>query len=88
MLDVFLLRLRGNSVRKRIILLSLDIAIILLATLIAVLLRDNFETRLIQWEGVAPYLKATVVSAVPVLLLFGLDRALRVALNVYSEKAS
>lgn len=62
--------------RKRIILLSLDIAIILLATLIAVLLRDNFETRLIQWEGVAPYLKATVVSAVPVLLLFGLDRAI------------
>ena len=62
--------------RKRIILLMLDVAIILIATLLAVLLRDNFETRYSQLEALAPYFKATAFTAVPVLCMFGLDRAI------------
>ena len=62
--------------RKRIILLFLDVAIIVLATTLAVLLRDNFETRIIQFQGLLPYFTATALTSVIVLSLFGLDRAI------------
>ena len=62
--------------RKRIILLFLDVAIILLATILAVLLRDNFETRALQLQGQLPYFVATALTSLTVLSLFGLDRAI------------
>lgn len=62
--------------RKRIILLFLDVNIILLATLLAVLLRDNFETRVVHLQGLSPYFTATALTSLIVLSLFGLDRAI------------
>ncbi|MEQ1694729.1 MAG: sugar transferase [Hyphomicrobiaceae bacterium] len=62
--------------RKRFILLLLDVAIILLATMLAVLLRDNFETRFTQFQGLIPYFAATALTSLIVLSLFGLDRAI------------
>lgn len=59
--------------RKRIILLFLDVTIILLATLLAVLLRDNFETPNSQLTGLLPYFCATALTSVMMLSLFGLD---------------
>lgn len=62
--------------QKRIILMFLDVAIIFLATLLAVLLRDNFETRPAQLQGLIPYFVATALTSLVVLSLFGLDRAI------------
>jgi lipopolysaccharide/colanic/teichoic acid biosynthesis glycosyltransferase len=67
----------GNeTVRKRILLLVSDLTVILTATILAILLRDNFETNFARFEAMGPYLKATAFASVPLLCLFGLDRAI------------
>ncbi len=62
--------------RKRIILLVVDLIIIMAATVLAILLRDNFETNFAQFEAMGPYLKATAFATVPALCLFRLDRSI------------
>jgi lipopolysaccharide/colanic/teichoic acid biosynthesis glycosyltransferase len=58
------------------LLLLLDIVLILLATLSAILLRDNFETSPARLMEVLPYLISTVAVSALILPLFGINRAI------------
>jgi lipopolysaccharide/colanic/teichoic acid biosynthesis glycosyltransferase len=57
-------------------LLFIDIFIIMMAILISLVLRDNFESSYERILGLSPYLLATVVSSALVLPLFGLNRSI------------
>lgn len=59
---------------KRILLLFIDLCIILFSTIVAVALRDNFETTTTQLMALLPYLGITLATSIPVLLLFGANR--------------
>jgi FlaA1/EpsC-like NDP-sugar epimerase len=53
-----------------------DMSIIALATLVAQLLRDNFETRVEQLAALAPYLTVTMVGGVLAVWSLGLNRSI------------
>lgn len=63
----------GLAVRA-LILLSADVALILLSTFLALFLRENFEISAGRFAELVPYLLATFVAAVTVFPLAGLNR--------------
>jgi lipopolysaccharide/colanic/teichoic acid biosynthesis glycosyltransferase len=56
--------------------LLIDLCLIALATLSALVLRENFDISLGKVQSLLPYLGATLMVAVPVLSTFGLDRSI------------
>ena len=63
-------------VMRGLILLSVDVALILLATLLAFVLRENFEIPGKLFAEFAPYLLATLIAALAVFPLAGLNRSM------------
>src|SRR5262245_8439629 len=62
--------------RHRLVLASVDLCLIALATLCAQLLRDSFETRPEQAMTLLPYLGLTLVAAIPSLAVFKLNQSI------------
>src|SRR5262249_51498307 len=60
----------------RYVLLSVDLLLIAASTMSALILRDNLEISSVRMLAVLPYLLLTLLAAVPVLLLAGLNRTL------------
>src|SRR5690242_4787303 len=60
----------------RYVLLSIDLLLIAASTMSALILRDNLEISSVRMLAVLPYLLLTLLAAVPVLLLAGLNRTL------------
>src|SRR5262249_7376054 len=60
----------------RYVLLSVDLLLIAASTMSALILRDNLEISSLRMLSVLPYLLLTLLAAVPVLLLAGLNRTL------------
>lgn len=60
----------------RLVLLLIDVALIAAATLLALVLRDNFEVSLPRLQALLPYFSATLVAAAVVLVLSGANRAI------------
>lgn len=60
----------------RFVLLVLDLGLIALATVCALLLRDNFETRPEQMRALMPYLGLTLGTSSLVLAALGLNRSI------------
>lgn len=60
----------------RVVLLLIDLCLIAIATLCALLLRDNLVLSVGKLFDLLPYLGATLVAATVVLHVFGLNRAL------------
>ena len=58
------------------LLLLTDIALILAATLFAVILRDNFEISHLRLVSLAPYFALTTAAAASLLPIFGVTRAI------------
>jgi lipopolysaccharide/colanic/teichoic acid biosynthesis glycosyltransferase len=58
-----------------LVLLFVDVALILLATLLALLLRENFEISAERLAGLMPYLLATLISALAIFPIAGLNRS-------------
>lgn len=58
----------------RVMLLFVDVLLIAIATVFALFLRDNLDISAPRLAQLLPYLAATVTAAVPVFLLFGLNR--------------
>lgn len=63
------------SILRRGRLLSLDLLIVGLASVAALLLRENFSLADGRWGAFVPYLISTIAIAGPVLILLELDRA-------------
>ena len=61
---------------RRYVLLVVDLALILLATLIAFALRENFEIEEDRLSAFSPYLGATAVAALTLISVFGLYRSI------------
>jgi lipopolysaccharide/colanic/teichoic acid biosynthesis glycosyltransferase len=59
----------------RLSLLIVDLVLLALATVVALLLRDNLEFNPGRFHDLLPYLALTLAVAVPVILTFGLNRA-------------
>jgi lipopolysaccharide/colanic/teichoic acid biosynthesis glycosyltransferase len=62
--------------RHSLVLLAIDVALIALATILALALRENLELRTEKVEALLPYLCLTLVVALPVLAAFGLNRSI------------
>src|SRR5262245_4134708 len=60
----------------RYVLLSIDLLLVAASTMSALILRDNLEISSVRMFAVLPYLLLTLLAAVPVLLLAGLNRTL------------
>src|SRR5262245_35946125 len=60
----------------RYVLLSIDLLLIAASTVSALILRDNLEISSVRMLAVLPYLLLTLLAAVPILLLAGLNRTL------------
>jgi lipopolysaccharide/colanic/teichoic acid biosynthesis glycosyltransferase len=60
----------------RYVLLSIDLLLIAASTVSALILRDNLEISSVRMLAIFPYLLLTLLAAVPVLLLAGLNRTL------------
>src|SRR5215475_1499115 len=60
----------------RYVLLSIDLLLIAASTMCALILRDNLEVSSLRMLVVLPYLLLTLLAALPVLLLAGLNRTL------------
>src|SRR5215470_1440951 len=60
----------------RYVLLSIDLLLIAGSTVSALILRDNLEISSVRMLAIFPYLLLTLLAAVPVLLLAGLNRTL------------
>ncbi len=61
---------------RRRFLFILDLGLIALASLFALVLRDNFDTTIDKFWGLTPYLGMTLLVAAPALTLCGLDRSI------------
>ena len=61
---------------RRCLLLSIDLCLIAVATILAQVLRDNFVPSLERFEGLALYATLTLVVAVPVWIGLGLERGI------------
>lgn len=61
---------------KYFLIFLVDLALILVATLAAFALRENFEVSEVRFAALVPYLVATALSASAALLLFGTYRAI------------
>ena len=61
---------------NRAISLLIDLCLIALATLSALVLRENFDVSLGKVQSLLPYLGTTLMVAAPVLSTFGLDRSI------------
>lgn len=61
---------------RRLVLLILDLVLVLLATLLALFLRDNLEVSPIRLANSIPYLISTTASAAIVFLGLGLNRTI------------
>src|SRR5258706_14098387 len=60
----------------RYILLAVDLALILLATLIALALRENFEIAESRFEAFLPYLGATAIMSIILVPIAGLNKSI------------
>src|SRR5215831_1226522 len=60
----------------RYVLLSIDLLLIAASTVCALILRDNLEISSLRMLFIMPYLLLTLLAALPVLLLAGLNRTL------------
>jgi lipopolysaccharide/colanic/teichoic acid biosynthesis glycosyltransferase len=65
-----------GHMRHRLVLSTVDLFLIGLATLSAQLLRDSFETRPEQIAALLPYLGLTLAAAIPALALFRLNQSI------------
>src|SRR6185312_6041103 len=61
---------------KRFVLLCVDLLLITAATLLAVLLRDNFVPSAQHFQALFPYLVTTLGCAAVILTIFGTSRAM------------
>jgi len=59
---------------RRLVLLTLDLSLVGLATLLSLVLRENFEVSSSRFFDFIPYLIATTASAAVVFLVIGLNR--------------
>jgi lipopolysaccharide/colanic/teichoic acid biosynthesis glycosyltransferase len=62
--------------RHQLVLLSLDLLLIGLATVFARIVRDNLEITRDSFTGLVPYVLLTLAVAVPVLVVSGLNRTI------------
>ena len=60
---------------KRLLLLLLDLTLVLAATILALLIRENLDPPSGWFPSLLPYLVATGLVTAPVLCIFGLDRS-------------
>src|SRR3972149_2695939 len=61
---------------RRYLLLSIDLCLIAVATILAQVLRDNFDLSVERFESLAPYAALTIAAGVPVWIGLGLDRGI------------
>lgn len=61
---------------RRFILIGVDVALIVLATLLALALRENFEIAQDRFEAFLPYLGATAIAALIFVAAAGLNRSI------------
>ncbi len=61
---------------RRIVLLLADLALVAIATLVALILRDNLEISINRLYEVLPYLSSTLLAATVILPAFGLNRSI------------
>lgn len=61
---------------RRYVLLGVDVALILLATLLAFALRENFEVENGRMEALFPYLGATVIVSIAFFVAAGINRSI------------
>jgi lipopolysaccharide/colanic/teichoic acid biosynthesis glycosyltransferase len=66
----------GGLAMRRIVLLLVDLSLIALATVCALVLRDNLAPSIARLHHLLPYLAASLVAALVVLPAFGLNRAI------------
>ena len=64
----------GSIFMRRLVLLALDLSLVCLATLLSLVLRENFEVSSSRFFDFIPYLIATMASAAVVFLVIGLNR--------------
>src|SRR6476646_9137594 len=62
--------------RKLLAQLGIDLALVALATVFALVLRENLEIARDRLEGLLPYLVVTLTVAVPVICVCGLNRSI------------
>ncbi|MGI9404664.1 MAG: sugar transferase, partial [Hyphomicrobium sp.] len=60
----------------RVVLLVIDLCVVAIATVLAVVLRDNLVFSLDRLHGLLPYVVATLLAATVILPAFGLNRTL------------
>ena len=63
-----------RSFARRATLLLIDLILIAFATVLALLLRDNFYVDTSNLGSLVPYLLVTLAASIPVLMVLGLDR--------------
>ena len=61
---------------RRLVLLLVDLSLVAIATVVALLLRDNLVISLDRLYGVLPYLGASLIAATVILPLLGLNRVI------------
>ena len=61
---------------KSFALLTIDVIIVLFATMVAIILRDNFELSYLRIIEMLPYLFATIISSITLMPLFGINRVI------------
>ncbi len=69
-------RVSGGLAMRRIVLLLVDLSLIALATVCALVLRDNLAPSIARLHNLLPYLAASLVAALVVLPAFGLNRTI------------
>ncbi len=63
------------SSQKRLLSLFFDLIIVMVASVVALALRENFIIKEARWSAFVPYLLLTTAIAGPVLIVFQLDRS-------------
>lgn len=64
-----------RSVLRRMSLVLIDLALLALATVLALLLRDNLDVDAGHFRGLSGYIVVSLAIAAPILVAFGLDRS-------------
>jgi lipopolysaccharide/colanic/teichoic acid biosynthesis glycosyltransferase len=67
---------RGDHMRRQLVQITLDLLLILLASLVALWLRENFEMPMNRFVPYLPHLALTLAVAVPILMINGVHRSI------------
>jgi lipopolysaccharide/colanic/teichoic acid biosynthesis glycosyltransferase len=66
----------GDQMRRQLVQLSFDLVLILVASTIALWLRENFEMSILRISAFLPHLVLTILVAVPILIVNGVHRSI------------